>query len=53
MASSHFILNFDRISGDASVMGFGRNSSVKPEAGLVLNLVGIFECNRLQEFVSE
>ncbi|KAG1364284.1 flowering time control protein FPA [Cocos nucifera] len=49
-ASSHFISNFDRISEDASVMDFGRNSSVKPEAGSAPNLGGIFEHNRLQEF---
>ncbi|XP_010942508.1 uncharacterized protein [Elaeis guineensis] len=49
MASPHYISMFDRLSGDASIMGFGKSSSVRPGAGPVPNLGDIFEHNRPQE----
>lgn len=53
MASPSFISTFDRLSGDASIMGFGKSSSVRPGAGPAPNLGGIFEHNRLQEIGME
>lgn len=53
MASPGFMSNLERISGDPTIMKFGRNSAVQSGAVLGSSFSGTFEHGRLQELGSE